>query len=125
MQTKANNTQVWVRLTLDVNYTLNGVSAESMAAQLQSMVRHAVSEGLLTGESPAFVNEYAMETQACSDPMTEDELATFMEQRLADGEWDMEDIPVRLARFGLMDSVKFNAEMRERLDLRAEEVCHA
>lgn len=53
--------------------------------------------------------------------LPEDEIAEFMRRRIEDGELAAEDIPVRLARFGLMDPQQFRAEMAERIALRAEE----
>ncbi|QCG68837.1 hypothetical protein E4167_30535 [Pseudomonas veronii] len=45
----------------------------------------------------------------------ETEIASFMRQRIEDGNLDAEDIAVRLARYGLMGPEAFLAEMRERM----------
>ncbi len=47
--------------------------------------------------------------------LLEAEIAAFMRQRIEDGNLDAEDIPVRLARYGLMAPEAFIAEMRERM----------
>jgi len=44
-----------LRLTLDVDYKLNGESESTMRDNLHSLVTMAVSEGLLTGESASEV----------------------------------------------------------------------
>jgi hypothetical protein len=48
--------------------------------------------------------------------LSEDELASFMPQRNEKGDLALEDIPVRLARHGLMESNAFADEMRERME---------
>jgi hypothetical protein len=47
--------------------------------------------------------------------LSEDDLAKFMLQRIENGDLALEDIPVRLARYGLMEPSAFVAEMRERM----------
>lgn len=48
--------------------------------------------------------------------LDEDEIADFMLQRIEDGNLALEDIPVRLARYGLMNPEQFCAEMQERME---------
>lgn len=55
-------------------------------------------------------------------PMDEDALTEFFAERIADGEWDSDDIPRRMARFGLMDPASFLLEMQERKAMREEEL---
>ncbi|MDI9689724.1 hypothetical protein [Burkholderia cenocepacia] len=50
------------------------------------------------------------------DPLSEDEVAAFMRRRLENGDLAAEDIPVRLARYGLMQPQAFIEEMRERME---------
>ncbi len=50
----------------------------------------------------------------------EAEVADFLRQRIEDGNLNAEDIPLRLARYGLMDPKAFAAEMRERMDMDDE-----
>lgn len=104
-----------LRLTLDVSYVLNGVSVEDMQAGLSRLVEHAISNGMLTGDSAAEVDEYAAEVVEQPEPLSEDSLARWMTRRIEDGELALEDIPVRLARYGLMEAPAFVAEMRERM----------
>ena len=47
--------------------------------------------------------------------LSEDEIADFLCRRIENGELAAEDIPVRLARYGLMQPLAFVEEMRERM----------
>ena len=110
-----------VRLTLDVTYELNGVSVAEMASRLRKMCERAVGEGTLTGETAAEVEKYSIETATQTEAPSEDELAEFMLERIDSGSLSLEDIPMRLARYGLMEPSAFIDEMRERMDLANEE----
>lgn len=46
--------------TLEVSYILNGEQPEEMVRRLENMVRHAIGEGMLTGETAAEVDEYSL-----------------------------------------------------------------
>lgn len=52
--------------------------------------------------------------------LSENEVAGLMLQRIEDGDLSVEDIPVRLARYGLMDPCDFIAEMVERMEVAPE-----
>ncbi|WP_257984094.1 hypothetical protein [Ralstonia mannitolilytica] len=107
---------VSVRLTLNVAYLLNGEPAQDMITRLQRMCEHAIGHGMLTGDSAAEVDEYTIHVSVPPAPLPEDAIAGFMRQRIEDGNLDAEDIPTRLARYGLMAPDDFIAEMRERLE---------
>ncbi len=108
-----------IRLTLDVVYDLNGESAISMISRLEEMVAHAIGEGMLTGSSTAEVAEFA--TKVVEIPATaEEEIAEFMLKRIENGDLELGDIPIRLARYGLMDPADFINEMRERIEVMEE-----
>jgi hypothetical protein len=108
---------VTVRLTLDVTYSLNGENATEMVRLLRNMCNRAIGEGMLTGESDAEVNECSVNVIIQPAPLSEDDVADFMLQRILGGNLLLEDIPVRLARYGLMESNAFIDEMRERMEL--------
>lgn len=108
---------VTVRLTLDVTYALNGENATEMVSRLRKMCERAIGEGMLTGETDAEVEEYSMDAGIQAEPLSEDELASFMLQRIENGDLGLEDIPVHLARYGLMEPNAFVDEMRERMGL--------
>lgn len=112
--------QVRLRLSVDVVYDLNGERPAIAKAMLKNIAERAYEEGMLTGETElelaqfsAVVNEVPL--------LSEEEIVPFMAYRLENGEWDAEDIPVRLARYGLMDPADFAAEMRERIEMAKEE----
>lgn len=105
-----------VRLTLDVTYVLNEESAMGMAELLRRMCRRAIGDGMLTGETGAEVDEYSLDVVMLPEPLSEDELASFMRQRIVNGDWALDDIPVRMARYGLMEPYAFVDEMRERME---------
>lgn len=121
MNTKTQATPgiVNARLTLDVTYLLNGETAPEMLALLRRMCERAIGEGLLTGETDAEVDIWSMDVSTV--PSTSDhealeaEIATFMQQRIEDGNLSAEDIPLRLARYGLMNPKAFTKEMCERM----------
>jgi hypothetical protein len=106
---------VRLRLTLDVTYTLNGNSVADMQDRLRQAVEHAIGNGMLTGDSAAEVDEYSAEVVEQPEPLSEDSLANWMTRRIEAGELALEEIPVRLARYGLMEAPAFVAEMRERM----------
>lgn len=110
-----------LRLTLDVTYDLAGESADEMRNRLCQVVEMAVGNGLLTGHTEATVEEHLVKVKEIPEPLTEKELADFMLRRIENQQIVLEDIPVRLARYGLMDPIEFVIEMRERLENEKEE----
>lgn len=123
--TQATPETVNARLTLDVTYLLNGEAESGILARLRSMCEYAIDEGLLTGETAAEVDEWSIDVSeqpsAADHDALETEIAAFMRQRIEDGDLDAEDIPVRLARYGLMAPEAFADEMRERMEMTDEE----
>jgi len=109
-----------LRLTLDVAYDLGGESADEMRNRLYQMVERAIGDGLLTGYTEATVEEHSVEVKEMPEPLSEEDLAKFMARRITNNQIACEDIPVRLARYGLMDPLDFIAEMRGRMENEAE-----
>lgn len=100
------------------HYTKYVLSAEGKNV----VTSYSWSEGPATLVARVIATDVAGAGQAAEQvPLSEEEITAFMRRRIEDGEWDAEDIPVRLARFGLMDPAQFMAEMAERIALRAEE----
>ena len=112
---------VKVRLTLDVAYILNGEVAGDLVARLYMACERAVANGLLTGGTAAQVKEHMIDVSLPREPLSEHEIADFLRQRIEDGNLAAENIPVRLARYGLMAPDAFVAEMRERMDTGADD----
>lgn len=119
--TQATPETVNARLTLDVTYLLNGEAASELLARLERMCELAIGEGLLSGDTAAEVDTWSIDVSevpsAVGHETLEAEIAAFMQQRIEDGNLSAEDIPVRLARYGLMAPEAFADEMRERMGM--------
>ncbi|MBU0501441.1 MAG: hypothetical protein KJ558_10120 [Gammaproteobacteria bacterium] len=101
-------------LQMEVTYHLNGETPEKAKAMLQDAAAFAYEEGLLSGETALEVERF--ETSVREFPfVSETEVAAFQAWRLENGDLDPEDIPVRLARYGLMSPAEFAVEMQERM----------
>lgn len=106
---------VRMQLVLDVTYIPNGVSADDLRDTLSSMVQRAIGNGLLTGDSAAEIDAYETAITTAPEPLSEKAMSDFMLRRIEDGELELADIPLRLARFGMMNPVAFQIEMQERI----------
>lgn len=104
-----------MRLVLDINYVPFGVDAETLKGLLHKMCMNAIGNGMLTGHTEAEVDGYSLEILEVPEPLSEEELSSFMLDRIENAELSLEDIPVRLARYGLMEPAAFVTEMRERM----------
>lgn len=113
--------KVQLRLTLDVTYDLNGENATEMVSRLRKMCERAIGEGMLTGSSDAEVDEYSMDVEIMPEVLPKEAIADLMLQRIESGDLALEDIPDRLAQYGLMEPQAFLAEMRERLEHHASD----
>jgi len=105
------------RLTLDVKYDLNGVPPEKVHQLLKDLVQRALTEGLLTGHTEAEVASIEVSVVAKPEPLSEEAIARLMAHRIENGDLALEDIPTRLAKFGLMEPHNFVDEMRERIEM--------
>jgi hypothetical protein len=63
----------------------------------------------------------AKDSQGIAEEQVEAELARFFKQQIEDGYLLAEDIPLQLARYGLMEPLQFSDEIRERIALAAED----
>ncbi|EOU0039433.1 hypothetical protein ACKVFM_002734 [Escherichia coli] len=115
--TPSNADIVQVRLTLDVAYCLNGEAMAEMVSHLQQVCVYAIGNGMLTGNTSAEVEDYRIDVSIPTPPLSEDEIAQYIRQRIEDGSLLAEDVPTRLARYGLMKPDDFVSEMRERMDM--------
>ncbi|HCF7479542.1 TPA: hypothetical protein NIK11_002627 [Pseudomonas aeruginosa] len=117
--TQATPEAVNVRLMVDVTYDLNGEELDDVLIRLQKRCESTIGEGLLTGETAADVAAWSIDVSdvlsVADHDALEAEIAAFMQQRIEDGNLGAEDIPVRLARYGLMAPKAFADEMRERM----------
>lgn len=104
-----------VRLILDVTYQLNGESINTMEGNLNRMVDNAIAEEMLTGSTEAVINDYSLDIGVYPESINEDHLVKHMLESIESGNLALEDIPLRLARYGLMEPAAFIDEMRERM----------
>jgi hypothetical protein len=102
-------------VTLDVTYALNGQSVENLKDLLNNGVLRAIGDGMLTGQTEAAVENYSVDVAVAPERLSEQTIARLMAHRIETGELAPDDIPVRLARYGLMNPNAFVAEMRERM----------
>ncbi|MCW5230952.1 hypothetical protein D8B34_23650 [Verminephrobacter eiseniae] len=56
-----------------------------------------------------------MDAVVLPEPLSEDALTDFLRQRVENGDLALDDLPLRLARYGLMEPAAFVDEMRERM----------
>ncbi len=105
-----------LRLVMEVTYTLNGHTIAEMSTHLCNMAERAVLDGHLTGETEAEVAQHTGQVRVVPELLTEDEVAAFMLKRIGNGDIDLDDMPVRLARYGLMNPIEFSEEMRQRME---------
>jgi hypothetical protein len=113
--TESHSNSVKIRLTLDVTYALNGENSIEMGRNLLRMCNRAIGEGMLTGESNAEVDESDIQVEILPEPLEEDAIAKLMLHRIDSGDLALEDIPTRLARYGLMEPHAFVREVQERM----------
>ena len=106
--------QVTMMLHLEVSYKLNGHSPDAMKANLEQMVGSAIGDGMLTGSTAAEVNAHKFRVHQVTD-LDEDELTEFISDRCENGAFSIEDLPRRLARYGMMPPGDFISEMDERM----------
>lgn len=113
-----NNT-AQLRLVLDVRYDLNGTSVETLKKNLQRLVDEAYADGRLSSGTDAEVDEHSFTVMETPEPLEEGEVSDFLLERIESGQLRLEDIPATMARYGLMETPDFVAEIRERLDHQA------
>lgn len=76
----------------------------------------AIGNGMPTGHTEAEGDSYSADIRTLPEPLSERELATFMLDHIENAVLALEDIPVRLARYGLMEPGAFVTELRERME---------
>lgn len=108
---------IQVRLVVDVTYHLNGHTPDELLNHLHNMVQDFADGGGLTGATDCLVEDYSIEADVQEPTLCEDEIAELLANRIESGDIALEDLPKRLARYGLMQPQQFDAEMRERLGM--------
>lgn len=105
-----------VRLVLDIEVDLNGTSLDTILANLRGVAQQAYSEGTLTGSSDAEIHQHSVKAFEVPE-LDEDVISAHLLGRIESGDLCLEDIPNRMARFGLMDAPDFINEMQERMGM--------
>lgn len=92
----------------------NAVQTVQSKASLFDQISGVVGQMML----PYLIEKQAQAMKALPQmddvPADEQVLVEFFKDRI-ENEWDEADIPVRMARFGLMDPIDFSLEMSERM----------
>jgi hypothetical protein len=102
-------------VTLDVTYALNGQSLDDLKELLNNGIQRAIGGGMLTGHTEAEVESYSVGVAVVPERLTERTIARLMAHRIETGELPPDNIPMCLARYGLMNPNAFVDEMRARM----------
>lgn len=79
-----------LKLTLDVKYIPNGVTATELKRLLAGIVSHAMSEGLVTGDTEAEVESHSVEIEeTLADEIAE--AAAILAASIDQGDEDMQE----------------------------------
>lgn len=107
--------QITVQLNLKVQVNLHGASREAIIDYLVNLLQNAVDDGRLAGDTDATVERHELDVAATTCDLDADMLADFMLQRIESGDLALEDLPVKLVTYGLMNPAAFTEEMAERM----------
>ena len=105
-----------IRVTLTVQLNANGVPLSDIVHNVEEGIRNAIGNGLITQSSDAEVESWTITSTHLMADASEIDIADLMLARIESGDLAVEDIPLRLARYGLMDPVAFQNEMQERIE---------
>lgn len=87
----------------------------SVKDSLKSLGRNAVSEFERRNQTTVPTVCLARPAVKAGGDLEELQITSFMRERIENGELEPDDIPVRLARYGLMAPELFRDEMQERM----------
>lgn len=108
---------ITTNITLEVSADIDlndALTANEMRAHLQAALSHAIGCGLLTGDTPAEVDEYSATVTVERHATFEDEIYRFLQGQIDDGHLDAEGMARRIVRYGLMLPSAFISEIQER-----------
>lgn len=106
---------VTTRWAIDPDEQTPDALASAMTRSLQGLCQQEVSRHRNWLPSP----EVHVHAKVMPLPVPHRVLAEFMRRRIDSGDLSPEDLPGRLAQYGVMDPAAFVAEMRERIDLES------
>ena len=116
--------RVHVEALLNVTYVPNGMSEDELESFLAEGIERAIGNGLLSGDSPAEVDEYEVAFTTVSPAeanLDQEQIAEWVADRIADGNMDLEDLPTQMARYALESPAQMRLEFGERLGLSEEQ----
>lgn len=116
---------IQIDLNVSIQYNAGAVSPEWLKRQLESSFERAVGEGALTGSSEAEVDVYIADVVALSRSgasLTEENLATFLQDLLESGNLKPSDVGRTMARYALSSSASMREELAERMGLDGDEL---
>lgn len=111
-------TTATLKLVLEVDLDLNGADVDAIQQNLSQIVAQAIENGVITQATSAEIEDYrtaVVDASAVSDPSTQDDIEAYLVREIENGNQDSEGIPLRMARWGLMDPAEFAADMLERI----------
>ncbi|EAZ97345.1 hypothetical protein [Marinobacter sp. ELB17] len=109
-----------VTLEISAVLDLNGTDKEDLEAHLRASLNKAISGGLITGLSNTELLMYSANVTVDRHDM-EDEVTSFLNAQIADGNLDAEGMGRRLARYGLQMPADFLDEIEERSSVALED----
>lgn len=105
-----------VRITIDVEFKLNGFDLENLRSDLDARVERAVGNGLLAGDTAVEVDSWSSLVVPVSEAPSEDEMVSFFENLVNDGNMSATELVTKVVRCGLQETPDFIEEMRERME---------
>lgn len=108
---------VSIELLMRVDFQLNGADPQDLQNSLRQIANAAIENGAVTGESAASVANYEVNVTEFSPGLEEEVVANFISRQIEDGNFKLEDMSLRAARYGLQSPAMFIAEMTERMEL--------
>lgn len=110
--------QVKFRVVIELTIDLDGASVEEVKDYLEQIPKNAALNGDMTGETPATVDVWTSSVKVVED-VDRDQIEAFISDAVADGAMELE--AHKVVTYGLMDPADFAAEMKERIELLADE----
>ena len=109
-----------VTLTLSARVNLGGMEQEDYRSGLQARLDRAVGDGLITGYSPATVDEWSTELSVCDTQernLDHRQVEEWFKDQIESGCVRAEDLPRMLARYAFMQPAEVRAELAERIQV--------
>lgn len=105
------------RVTLDIVLRMDDRGPQ----EIKSLLTEICEKGFSEGSQALYldVKTRSLNVDVLPAPLSEEEVAAFMQRRIENGDLLAEDVATRLARYGLMERSAFITEMAERMESSA------